>query len=158
MKEIELTQGKIALVDDGDFEWLNQYKWHAAKGGRTYYAVRKKKIDGKEQRLLMHRIILNTPKNKQSDHKDLNGLNNQRYNLRICTPQENMMNREYYTDGYSKFKGVSWDKARSKWRSYICINYKFIPLGRFISEIDAALAYDKACKRLFGEFARLNFK
>ena len=84
MKEIILTQGQVALVDDEDFEYLNQWKWCAIKSRKTYYTTRTIYIPCK-MTVIMHRIIMNTPLDMTVDHIDHNGLNNQKYNLRICT-------------------------------------------------------------------------
>src|ERR1043165_2122866 len=91
-REIPLTQGYVALVDDCDYEWLSQWKWcaHVAKGGRTAYAFRAKGI-------AMHRVIMNAPEGMDVDHRDHNGLNNTRANLRICTHAENQRNMNHRT-------------------------------------------------------------
>ena len=84
-------------------------------------------------------------------------LNNQRYNLRKATPQENMMNRQKHKNSSSRFKGVHWYKPANKWMTQIRFNNKHIHLGCFTSETEAALAYNQKAKELFGEFAKLNF-
>ena len=104
----------------------------------------------------MHRFILNAPKGQYVDHRDRNGLNNQKRNLRFCTQSQNMMNLKSST-GTSKYKGVSWNIKYKRWQSHIRLNYKLKNLGSYNSEIEAALAYDHAARELFGEFARLNF-
>ena len=155
VKEIQLTQGKVALVDDADYEWLNKLKWHAIKDKWNWYANH---VDG-HTNIRMHVLILQTPKGMQSDHKDGNGLNNQRNNLRICTSSENTQNSRVRNQSkYSQFKGVSWHKYKNKWVAGIKINGVRREIGAFHNEIDAALAYDKEAEELFGEFARLNFK
>ena len=162
MKEIKLTQGKITLVDDEDYEYLNQFKWYVFKKGHTYYVARQKSINGVTKTILMHRLIINTPNNMMTDHIDHNGLNNQKYNLRICTNGQNLMNRNPY--GASKYLGVYFLKLVKKTREYIYIhagitvNKKTIHLGRFKTEEAAARAYDKAAKQYHGDFANLNFK
>src|SRR3989304_2105986 len=86
MKEIQLSQGKVALVDDEDFEMLNRYKWSAMRGANTYYAYTHIILEsGKRTSIAMHRVIMQTPVGYETDHRDRNGLNNQRFNLRICT-------------------------------------------------------------------------
>ena len=155
MKEIKLSQNKVALVDDEDFEYLNQFKWYALKKSNTYYAVRNIRLaNGKQTSIRMHRVILNVPKGMETDHKNQNGLDNQRENLRICTRQENAMNGSSHKDSSSKFKGVSWYDR--KWHSQI--EYKGVSkhLGGFLLENEAALSYNKKAIELFGEFAKLN--
>lgn len=159
MKEIQLTQSKVALVDDEDFEYLNQFKWHARKCGNSFYA--RKNIGTIENANrgthLMHRIIMNaTDPQICVDHKDGNGLNNQKSNLRICNHQQNNMNQRHIQNGSSIYKGVCWHKEAKKWVSNIHFN-KMIYLGLFDNETEAAKAYDQKAIELFGEFARLNF-
>ena len=156
MKTIELTQGQVALVDDEDYEYLMQWKWFAKKHRQTFYAARSKKTNGICDRIYMHRIILKTPKNMECDHVDHNGLNNQKHNLRNCTNHQNHMNRISW--GNSIYLGVTYDKSRKLYMSKIQKKYKKFYLGRFKTEIAAAMAYDIKAKELFGEFANLNFK
>jgi hypothetical protein len=161
MKKIPLTQDKFALVDDEDYKWLNQRKWYAIHIRKDYwYAARSNYIDDwkKPNTIRMHREILGLKKgnDKKTDHKDGNGLNNQRYNLRCCTVTQNGQNRKIQKHS-SSFKGVNWNKRNKKWQTSIRYNKKFIWLGRFNSEIKAAKAYDAKAKELFGEFAYTNF-
>ena len=156
MKGIQLTQGKIALVDDEDFEDLNQWEWYAAKNNNTFYAKRGIYSEGKRRQVLMHRQILNPPDDMQIDHEDHNGLNCQKNNLRHCTVSQNHWNSQLYRSNTSGFKGVSWEKESGKWVSYIKFNGKTKNLGRYFSKQQAALAYNKAAINLFGEFAYLN--
>lgn len=164
MKEIELTQNKFALVDDEDFEWLSQWKWYAIymSNIRNYYATRKSKRDlktYKQKAIYMHRLImgLKIGDNKQIDHINHNTLDNRKENLRICSRSQNHMNENPHINCSSKYKGICWDKRAGKWKAYIYINNKPRHLGYFRREIDAAEAYDKAAKKYFREFARLNF-
>jgi hypothetical protein len=155
MREIELTQGKVALVDDCDYELLNEHKWSAAKSGKTFYAVR---VDGKKTTIHMHRLIIGLVKGDgiKVDHKNHNGLDNQRENIRVCTNTEN--NRNQQTQGRvksSQYKGVY--KSANKWCAKIVVTRKNIHLGRFSCELEAAEAYDLNALKLFGEFAKLNF-
>ncbi len=149
-KYIKLTQGKRAIVDDEDYEELNKYRWylHCTKYNR--YA-RRNKI--KPQ--YMHRAIMKDP-NKEIDHFDGNGLNNQKDNLRNSTRGQNSANIISIT-GNSMYKGVSYSKQREKWCSHIMKNYKSISLGRFTYEAQAAIMYDIAAIILFGEYSRTNF-
>lgn len=155
-----MTQGKVALVSDIDFESLNTHKWLALKSKGTFYAARgSKSEDGLASRrlILMHREILGAMKEPEGDHQDGNGLNNQRENLRPSTTSQNQMNRRKRASGSSKFKGVCWSKFAGRWLSRIKAKEKRIFLGFFDSEEDAARAYDTAAKKYFGKFACTNF-
>ena len=158
MAEIELTQGKIAIVDEEDFERLSKYKWCTRKGGNTFYAIRwGPRVDGKRRVILMHREILGLkPGDPDVDHRDGNGLNNQKKNLRIATKSQNAMNQQK-TRGTSRFKGVYWHKPSKKWRARICVNGEQKQLGHFMDEEEAARAYDEKAREIFGEFAKTNF-
>lgn len=104
-KEIQLTQGKVALVDDDWFDYLSQWKWFCDKG--IYAARSKRKDNGKQETIYMHAVVANTPKGMNTDHIDMNGLNNQSYNLRVCTKSQNMGNinrTKTNTSGYSAEK------------------------------------------------------
>lgn len=160
MREIELTRGYKAQVDDEDFEWVNQWKWRSEIGyNNTIYAVRTDYGNGdRKKNVRMHRFILGvTDMSIQVDHIDRNGLNNQRGNLRIATNQQNSINQAG-CDKTSKYKGVYLNKGKHKYSAQIKVNYKSIHIGHFDSEIDAAKAYDRKAKEIFGEFAYLNFK
>lgn len=154
MKKIPLTKGKFAIVDDDDYEWLSQWKWYAAKGHNTYYAKRHTTKQGSYTTIEMHTLICDA---EQIDHKDGNGLNNQRNNLRPATYSQNAANRTKQINNTSGFKGVYWHKHASKWYARIQVNNKRINLGYFTNKIEAAKSYDKAASIYFGEFAKLNF-
>lgn len=160
MKKILLTQGQIALVDDCDFEWLNQWKWCASKSYCTFYAIRSDRYPEtkKAHTVLMRRLILNAPKGMDVDHRDHFGLNNQRGNLRLCTHRQNIHNsRANRNSKTSVYKGVSYCKERKKWRACTEFQGKTIHLGRFSEQIEAAKCYDAKARELFGEFACTNF-
>lgn len=153
MRLIPLTQGKFAQVDDWNYNWLNQWKWTAAKDKNTYYAYRKDEQNPKNN-IRLHRLIMNTPANMDVDHRDHNGLNCQEYNMRNCTTSQNCMNRK--SRGVSKYLGVSKRKHRDLYVSQIMHEKKIIILGYFKNEIDAAKAYNIGAKKYHGEFANLN--
>ena len=157
MKKIPLTQGKFALVDDADYEELIKHKWLACVFDRTSYARRRKRINGKCIAYHMHRLIMNAPDDKHIDHKDGNGLNNQRSNLRICTQAENIRNQGIGKNNTSGYKGVNWCTRNNKWIARVGHKYERVYLGYFTCLIKAAKAYDKVALELHGEFASLNF-
>lgn len=157
MKKIPLTQGKFAIVDDEDYEWLNQHKWCVAHCTNKYYAVRFISVNKKRIQLYMHREIMGAMKGQEIDHRGGNSLDNRKSNLRFCTRSENLQNQHRTKNNSTKFKGVSWHKLRHKWQAYINFNKTRIQLGYFDNENDAAKAYDIEATKLFGEFANLNF-
>ena len=161
MREIELTRGQRAIVDDADFDWLNQWKWTADTDGYNWYAYRVVRKNSKNLKIRMHRLILGLGRGdrRQIDHINHNGLDNRRCNIRICSCQQNQQNQKNQINVTSKFKGVSKCKQRNKykWRTCIVINGKQKTIGRFEMEEVAALAYDIAATREFGEFANCNF-
>ncbi len=157
-RRIALTQGKYAIVDPEDFETLNLFKWCAAKDYETFYAIRYARINNKNTTIKMHRQIMNAKKNDIVDHRDKDGLNNTRENLRIATAAQNNANsKRGMNRGKSKYKGVCRDEKCGKWRAGIKCQGKHIHLGMFEDEIEAAKAYDEAAKKYHGEFAVLNF-
>jgi hypothetical protein len=160
MKTIPLTQGKVAIVDDRDYRWLSQYKWHAQKSGNRpglYYAVRNATINKHRKTIQMHREIMNPPDDLEIDHRNNNALDNRRSNMRTCTRAQNMANSRAQRRKSSAFKGVSFHKDYRKWRVRIMHLGKDLHLGFFRSQVRAAKAYDDKAKELFGEFAYPNF-
>lgn len=158
MRTITLTQGKVALVDDADFDRVNAHKWHAMKIDRRFYAVRNIPTpNGKQTRQYMHQFLL--PGVPRIDHRDGDSLNNQKEsNLRPATRQQNGRGfRHKAVNKTSQFRGVSWYKQRSKWIAQISVDGKNIYLGLFKIEEDAARARDAATRKYYGEFAHLNF-
>ena len=148
MKEISLTQGKVALVDDGDFERLSQFRWCADKGSKTYYAASTFLVNGKSCKVRMHsEIIGKASKGIEIDHRDGNGLNNQKHNLRFATRRQNLQNIKNISK-VSRFPGVCWDKSNKNWVARIRINGGRKYLGRFASEAEAFNAYRFAVESL----------
>jgi len=150
MKLIPLTQGKFAKVDDEDYEWLTQWNWYFEKRG---YAGRR----SGNKILKMHREIIKTPDGLFTDHINGDRIDNQKSNLRICTIMQNTHNSRVRKDNLSGYKGVSWCKRERKYHVRIYCNYIKKSIGYFDDVIEAALAYDKEARKLYGEFARTNF-
>lgn len=143
MKEIQLTKGKVEIVDDDDFDWLSQWKWCAYPNGNTFYAIRNvpKPPGGKRTTQLMHRAILERHGVKidglEVDHRNHNGLDNRKENLRVGTHAENMGNWKHHDDNY-----IGASLYRGRWRAHIHAPKK-IHLGSFDTAIEAALAHDE---------------
>jgi len=148
MKEIQLTQGKVALVDDDMFDEINQFKWYANKQKNTFYAVRNSKTNGKCCLILMHHEIIGRPSNGfETDHKNGDGLRNLRSNLRHVTSRQNNQNRKNLKKT-SKYPGVYWHKQSKKWCVLIRINGKQNYLGLFTDEIKAFEVYSQAVNKI----------
>lgn len=153
----------VTTVDDGDHEWLSKLKWQAHKDGNTFYARHGYRCDGTVKAHRMHILIWEKyngeiPAGAEIDHIDRDGLNNQMYNLRMCTTRQNQWNS---MPRFSKYKkGVRYSGGRNltkPWSAKIVVDGKGIHLGCFFCEDDAAMAYDEAARKYFGEFARTNF-
>lgn len=145
MKHMQLTQGKSAIVDDKDFEFLNQWKWYYHHG----YAARGVYKKGKTRVIFMHRVINQTPFRYETDHINENKLDNRRKNLRTVTSQQNKFNIKKRKTNISGYKGVSWNKNTKKWRATITFNYQSIHLGLFDKIEDAAVARKKGEEKYF---------
>jgi hypothetical protein len=147
--------GRSALIDDRDFDLVSPYRWNVAEriranGSTETYAVTK--TQGRT--IKMHRLITGFQW-RIVDHRNGNGLDNQRNNLRDGATG-NQHNRKPTTGGTSRYKGVYWYKAKAKWRAQIYHKSRLILLGYFTDEDEAALAYNTKAVELFGEYARLN--
>lgn len=157
MKIIPLTQGKVALVDDNDYEKLNQHKWYAHKASNFYYAVRMVNTTGGGRKHVgMHTEIIGIKTGYMIDHRDGNTLNNQRFNLRHVTNRQNQQNR--HTPKASKYPGVTFRTGRKKikWRARITVDKKVTHLGYFDSEIEAFKAYQIALREMVGDEFNVN--
>jgi hypothetical protein len=152
MREVPLTKGYTAVVDDKDFAIVSQHKWQACVTPRIVYAYRSVRKDGKHGKLYLHRFLLKVEDPKvEVDHRDHDGLNCQRYNLRTGTKADNQHNRRMRNASVSGYKGVS--RNRGKW--IVQIHGKCV--GRFTEVIAAAKAYDTAAVAMYGEYAHTNF-
>jgi len=162
MKLLKLTNNKQTLLDDQDYEWTKRFIWKARKQGHNYYAythggpnseLRKNVI---QSSIALHRELLGLDflDKRQVDHINGNGLDNRRFNLRVCTALENTWNR-HVKSKTSKYKGIH--KKGKRWSARIKIGKSYKHLGYYNTDIEAALAYDKAATKYFKEFAKTNF-
>jgi hypothetical protein len=158
VKEIVLTNGMVALIDDEDYERVSQHTWIADYRKCSHDWTPRAWIGGKY--VLMSRFILQPPDDVNIDHANHNPLDNRRENMRPCNHQQNAANRpkpnRKPTARSSRFKGVVYDPQFKRWRARIGIDYKQMHLGTFATETEAARAYDRAAREHFGEFAYLN--
>lgn len=154
MKKIELTQGNSVLVDSEDFDQLNQFKWHVKKHGKLRYAARTLLRKDGHGTVRMHCVIMKVPIGMEVDHKNGNGLDNRKKNLRLCTRAENSRNRGKSKNNTSGYKGVFYHIKARKWIAQIVCNRRKIYLGIFNDKKQAYVAYVKACDKYHGEYAR----
>ena len=156
MKEIPLTQGCVAIVDEGDYEGLMRNKWYATKmKGGTKAARKSPREEGRQKSIYMHRVIMNAKRGQYVDHRNHDTLDNRRVNLRLCTHGQNQANRHKFAGCASRFKGVTRAKRKGYWQAKIYAG-GMSRLGIFADERDAAGAYNVAAIDRFGEFALLN--
>lgn len=162
MREIQLTQGQVAIVDDDDYERVNAFKWTAQKIKQkervVFYAKRtvwSNWSEGSQETILLHRFIMNAEKGTFIDHKNGNSLDCRKNNLRTASRSENNANRRVRRMKPVQYKGV--DAVREKFKAQISVNGKTQSLGLFSTQEAAAIAYDQKARELFGEFASLNF-
>lgn len=162
----EKAAGRVALVDDGDYELVMQYRWHlreVVKGegrrpsGPYAWANVPRHSDLPGSAIAMHKLITGW---LLTDHKDHDGLNNQRHNLREATNTQNLQNMQKRRNTTSRFKGVGVyrRKCGDIWKAYIRLDGEYFHLGVFEDDVEAALAYDAAAREHFGEFACVNFE
>jgi hypothetical protein len=157
-RTIPLTHGQSALVDEVDYESLNQFKWRARWDRRTqsFYAMRDTpEVDGTRYPIYMAREILNTPRGVRADHRNHDTLDNRRFNLRPATEAQNHQNSRKRRDNTSGFRGVSFQKRSGKWQARIRVNGTRLYLGCHATPEIAAIAYAEAVHRLHGEFANV---
>lgn len=156
--EIPLSRGLVTLIDKEDFPLVGRFKWYAGRNKNRFYACRRirKGVGGL---LYLHRFLLDPPLGFSVDHKNGDSLDNRRENLRIATQQQNNQNQRVRAGKKTSiFKGVSFHKDTNKWQVKIKGPEKEIHLGLYLSEEEAAMAYDRAARKIFGEFAKCNFE
>lgn len=153
MRAIPLTQGKYALVDDEDYERVSQFKWTAkeATQGCTWYAYRR----ARGRSIHLHRFILDAPANLHVDHKNHDGLDCRKNNMRLATPLQSTWNRRQRSDSRMQFKGVV--RMKGKYTPKVYVGEHQVYFGTYNNQEDAARVYDAVVTRLRGEFAHTNF-
>jgi len=159
-RQIPLTRGRHAIVDDADYEWLSQWKWTLLTtmptvGKHEYSYAARQHPCGKL--VLMHRAILRAPESKCVDHMNGNRLDNRRSNLRLASHSENMANRKKHKNNTSGYMGVWQRKSSGNWRVELRFENKRHCGGTYATPEEAARAYDELARRIHGEFATLNF-
>jgi hypothetical protein len=156
LRAIQLTQGKVAIVDAEDYGLLSKFKWHAHERGRTWYARRA----ASNKTIFMHRAILEYHSydltSGEVDHINGDGLDNRKSNLQVISHAENIRKSRVQINNKSGFRGVSWHKGDRRWQVVIEVDNIKKYIGSFRTKIAAALAYDQAAKKYFGKFANLN--
>jgi hypothetical protein len=151
--------GRVALVDDEDYDLVSEYRWNVREwmrpggGVEGPYAVTRRRVNGGQLSLSMHGIITGYAR---ADHRNGNGLDNQRSNLRPATMAQNNHNQRPRSGQSSRYKGVVWHRRSGKWQATIGLNGRCVYLGVFASEEEAALAYNTAALETWGEYAWLN--
>ena len=162
-REIPLTQGQVAIVDAGDYDWLNQWKWCAVSKRHKFYAARNITTHpGKQSLVYMHRIILGLDVQGSDfkdnrcltgDHVNRDTLDNRRINLRLATKSQQVWNTSAHIGSTSGLKGASFDKRAGKWRADICHKHKKVYIGCFSTPEEAHSAYCEYASRLRGDYA-----
>lgn len=156
MKEIKLSNGMVAIVDNKDYEKVRDFHWYAHRGYTTHYAYCDKMEDGVKKKIIMHRLLTGVQRGLVVDHINRNGLDNRRGNLRCCRGGLNVA-AGIFPKPRSGYRGVAKGKKDRGWRARIDVEGKVILLGAFNTAKKAAEAYDRAAIKYFGEFARPNF-
>jgi hypothetical protein len=150
---------KVCLIDKEDYDLVKNYRWYLfhknLKTIKCSYVRAHHWINNKRGTILIHRLIMNPAFKLEIDHINGDGLSNKKINLRTVTRQQNQQN-QHSRRGTSKYKGVHWHKMANAWESKININGVYTYLGIFVNEVDAAIAYNKAASKYFGEYANLN--
>jgi hypothetical protein len=152
---VPLTKGYEAAIDIADIPRVEAWNWTASVEKHTVYAMRKAVIDGAQRTVKMHRFLMAPQEGQLVDHRDGNGLNNVRCNLRVATHPQNMWNRRKPRGGKAGLVGVHWDNDRKKWAAVIQVNGKVRRLGRFETPEEGHQAYIEAARQLQGKFCAI---
>lgn len=153
VRVIPITQGLLCLIDEKDYALVSKHKWHLSRcNGKLYAAT---KILRKETRL--HKVIMGGNPSQHIDHKNGDGLDNRRDNLRFASRSQNLANSKLQSNNKSGYRGVCWAAKDKRWRATISVDGKGIYLGNFLTREEAAKTYDNAASKYFGNFAKLNF-
>lgn len=148
---VPLTKGYVAVIDAADVDLVRGRSWQAVEAGRCVYAATT--IGGK--RVYLHRHLTAAPTGVEVDHRDGNGLDCRRSNIRIATPTENRQNKGLTAQNRSGLKGASWNANAGKWEANIRAAGKRHYLGLFETALAAHEAYAHAARDLHGDFARV---
>lgn len=151
---ITLTQGQTTLVDAADWDAVKDLRWYASRVRTLFYP--QAHVSGRKSPVRMHQFIFPATHPLMIDHVNGDGTDNRRRNLRVVTHTQNQQNMRPQR-GTSSYKGVCWNSYSGKWQAYINASKRTQYLGRFTDEREAARAYDRAARALFGDHARLNF-
>lgn len=159
MKEIPLTRGYVAIVDDENFDLISSYRWNASEvfPGKVYASRSRRLGETGSSMIYMHRFILNPPSGMIVDHINRNTLDNRLENLRQCGFSINSINSAISKKNKSGYRGVCWDKERRKWVAQGRRNGVVVRIGAFKCPIEAAIAKDRFSIEQYGEAAVLNF-
>lgn len=149
--KLKLISGHYTLIDNDDYWYLKQYRWTISKQG---YVRAVKMKNYKQKTVLMHRIIMCPEDGQVVDHANRNPLDNRKSNLRLASKGQNSVNKPKVKGHKSKYKGVTF--SHGKWRAFLTKDNKYVHIGTYKTEQEAALAYNKEIVKHFGEFAYLN--
>lgn len=155
--QIKVSKNDYATIDAEDAVLVRSYTWWLLTKAGLKYAYTQKRINGKQVTILLHRLVMSADPSVRIDHRDRDGLNCQKSNLRVATQSQNMANASKHWDGSSDYIGVCWDKSKNRWLAHLGVRGRFLNLGRFRTAIEAAKVRDAAALVYFGEFANLNF-